>query len=58
MYTDRLLIFFILGAYLLSPALLRWLSDGHSGWFQPYLIWGLLILLSYWVTHRNGREDI
>lgn len=57
MYTDRLLIFFILGAYLLSPALLKWWSGGHPSWYQPYAIWALLILLSYWVTRKNKKQQ-
>ena len=28
MYTDRLLIIFILGTYLLSPAIIDWWSEG------------------------------
>lgn len=56
MYIDRLLILFILGAYLLSPAVIRWWGGGELGWYQPYIFWGLLILLSYWATHRSRQE--
>lgn len=58
MYTDRLLIFFILGAYLLSPSLLKWWTGSQPGWYQPYVIWGLLIGLTWWVTrHQRDTRD-
>lgn len=56
MYTDRLLIFFILGGYMLSPALLRWWTDSQPSWYQPYIIWLLLILLSYWIARKKHQE--
>ena len=50
MYTDRLLLLFIVGAYLLSPALIEWWSDGGTAWYRPYLIWLFLIFLSFWMS--------
>ncbi len=50
MYTDRLLIIFILGTYLLSPAIIDWWSEGGRAWYRPYLIWLGLIALSYWIA--------
>src|SRR5690606_4322749 len=47
MYTDRLLIIFILGTYLLSPSIIQWSSDGEQSWFRPFLVWMALIALSY-----------
>ncbi|MBA3980321.1 MAG: hypothetical protein C0462_06925 [Alcanivorax sp.] len=55
MYADRLLIIFIVGAYLLSPAIIEWWSDGGRAWYRPYMMWLLLIALCYWIS--RGRDD-
>lgn len=57
MYTDRLLMVFILGIYLLSPTLLEWWTASHLSWILPYLIWGFLILLSYWIIRIKHRGN-
>lgn len=56
MYTDRLFIFLILLAYLFSPILLRWWTQGDLGWYQPFVFWGILIGLSYFATRKSLSE--
>ena len=56
MDTDRLLIILILGAYLLSPAIIDWWSESGRAWYRPYLLWLGLIMLSYWIA-RSGNRD-
>lgn len=56
MYADRLLIIFIVGTYLLSPAIIEWWSDGGRAWYRPYTMWLLLIVLCYWIG--RGREGV
>ncbi len=58
MYADRLLLLFILGAYLLSPALIEWWSDGGTAWYRPYLIWLGLIVFSYWIGKSRDLDDV
>jgi len=58
MYTDRLLIIFILGTYLLSPAIIEWWSDGGRAWFRPFLIWMFLIMLSYWIGRSRDFDGL
>jgi hypothetical protein len=58
MYTDRLLIIFILGTYLLSPAIIEWWSDGGRAWFGPFLVWTLLIALSYWIGRSRDFDGL
>ncbi|MFZ5699305.1 MAG: hypothetical protein ACOY9J_11420 [Pseudomonadota bacterium] len=58
MYTDRLLLLFILGGYLLSPALIEWWSDGGTAWYRPYLIWLALIIFSYWIGKSRDLDDV
>lgn len=58
MYTDRLLIIFILGTYLLSPVIIEWWSDGGRAWFRPFIVWFFLIGLSYWIARSRDFDGL
>jgi hypothetical protein len=58
MYIDRLVLLFIAGAYLLSPAIIEWWSDGGTAWYRPYLIWLGLIMLSFWIGKSRDLTDL
>lgn len=57
MYIDRLVLLFIAGAFLLSPAIIEWWSEGGTAWYRPYLIWLALIGLSFWVGHSRDLNE-
>jgi hypothetical protein len=58
MYADRLLIIFILGTYLMSPAIIEWWSEGGNDWYRPYLIWLFLIVLSFWIGKSRDVDGL
>ncbi|MEY1663038.1 hypothetical protein [Isoalcanivorax beigongshangi] len=58
MYTDRLLILFIIGAYLLSPAIIEWWSQGGDAWYRPYTMWLALIGLCYWIGKSRDFDGL
>lgn len=58
MYIDRLVLLFIAGAFLLSPAIIEWWSEGGTAWYRPYLIWLALIGLSFWVGRSRDLNDL
>ncbi|WP_164488757.1 hypothetical protein [Amnimonas aquatica] len=58
MYIDRLILLFVAGAYLLSPVIIDWWSDGGSAWYRPYMVWGVLIALAFWVTRSRDLNDL
>ncbi len=57
MYIDRLLILFILGAYLLTPAIVHWWTQGETLWYRPYFIWLLLIILNFWIVRSRDLDE-
>jgi hypothetical protein len=57
MYINRLVLLFVVGAYLLSPAIIEWWSEGGTAWYRPYLIWLGLIGLSFWVGRSQDLND-
>jgi len=58
MYINRLVLIFILGTFLLSPTLLAWTQAGGLAWYRPFLIWGLLIVLVYWISRSRDIDGI
>ncbi|NNM50974.1 MAG: hypothetical protein HKM02_01950 [Pseudomonadales bacterium] len=58
MYIDRLVLLLMVGAYLLSPAVIAWWSHGGEDWYRPYLLWALLIFISYWISKGQDLNDI
>lgn len=58
MYTDRLLIIFILGTYLLSPTIIQWWSAGGQAWFRPFLVWMTLIALTFWTARSRDFDEL
>jgi hypothetical protein len=57
MYIDRLLILLIAGAYLVTPIITHWWTEGGTSWYRPYLIWGGLIATSFWITHSRDLDE-
>lgn len=58
MYVDRLILIFVLAAYLLSPVIINWWSNGGTEWYQPFTVWAILIAVSYWVARSRDLDDL
>ncbi len=58
MYTDRLLMIFMIGTYLLSPVIIDWWSGDGRSWYGPYMFWLGLILLSYWIAKSRDFDGL
>ncbi len=56
MHNQRLLILFLLIAYIFSPTLFTWMINPVAAWYRPYIIWGLLIVAAY-IYHRRKKTD-
>ncbi len=57
MYIDRLILIFIIGGYIVSPAIMEWSSTPGGAWYRPYMIWALLIGIGFWVTRSKDLDD-
>jgi hypothetical protein len=58
MYIDRLILIFILGTFLLSPSLMSWAETGGLAWYRPFLIWGILIILIFWISRSSDLDGL
>ena len=53
---DRVLILFLLALVLLLSPLVQWWAGDRVPWYSPYLVWALLIFLTYRLQ-RHSRHD-
>lgn len=55
---DRVIILFLLALFLLISPLKMWWAADHSPWYAPYLLWAVLIALTYWLQRRLKRREL
>jgi len=58
MYINRSLLMVLAVALVFFPSALEWASTGGTAWYRIYLLWGLLVLLGYWIQRRQYHDDI
>lgn len=58
MYFDRLIILFVIGAFLLSPVIIDWRSDELVVWYKPFVVWLLLIVTAFWIARSRDLHDL
>jgi len=56
MYIDRIFLVFVIGIYIVSPAIVEWSLQGV--WYRPYLIWVMLIVLAFWVAKSRDIDGL
>lgn len=56
-FSDRVVLLFLLALFLLASPLRHWWAADETTWLAPYLIWGVLIALAYWLQRRMDRHD-
>lgn len=54
---DRVILLFLLALFLLLSPILNWWASDTSPWYSPYLIWALLIALT-WLLQRKLRRHV
>ena len=47
MYIYRLVLLLVVGIYLFSPAIMDWWIDATGAWYRPYLLWLILIVVTF-----------
>jgi hypothetical protein len=55
---DRVILLFLLALFLLLSPITRWWAADDSPWYAPYLIWGLLIFLTWRLQRYLKRHDL
>ncbi len=57
MYVYRLLFLMVLGIYVFSPMIMTWWLEPGGSWYRPYLLWLIVIGLSFWLSRQRGPDD-
>ncbi|MDH5785556.1 MAG: hypothetical protein OEZ16_08105 [Chromatiales bacterium] len=53
---DRVILLLLFALFLLLSPLLAWWAADDSPWYAPYLVWALLIALTYMVRRHLTRK--
>jgi len=57
---DRVILLLLLALFLLLSPLTEWWAADDSPWYAPYLLWALLIALTFWLRRtleRHGKRE-
>lgn len=57
MYIYRLVFLLVLALYIFSPNILDWWTAPENAWYSPYLIWGGLIGIGFWLEWRRDPNE-
>lgn len=58
MQKQRLLVLFLLIAYIFSPTLFTWMINPEGSWYRPYIIWIMLIIAAFVLHKRQDSNDL
>lgn len=53
MNQQRPLILLLLLAYIFSPKLFSWVIDPIGGWYKPYIIWVIVVIVAFVIQTRK-----
>lgn len=53
----RLMLVFVVGVYLLSPALMEWWQEHDTPWYRPFILWGVLIFIAVLLERSYRRNE-
>tara|TARA_R110002167_G_scaffold15727_3_gene62425 strand:+ start:1794 stop:1970 length:177 start_codon:yes stop_codon:yes gene_type:complete len=54
----RLIAVLILAIYLLSPGMMSFWASAEHAWYNPFLIWLALIILTAWFELKRSQDDL
>ena len=57
MYMYRLVLILVVGMYLFSPAIMEWWTAADSTWYRPYLLWLILIVVTFVLQSQNDADE-
>jgi hypothetical protein len=58
MYIYRLILLLVLSIYLFSPAIMDWWIDHNGSWYRPYILWLILIGLTFTLQSPRDADDL
>lgn len=53
---DSALLLMMFAVFLLASPFFRWWAVAGVGWYFPYLVWGAVISLTFWINRRRADD--
>ena len=50
---DKVILLLLLALFLLVSPFMAWWANTEASWYRPYLIWSLIIGLTWWLQHNS-----
>lgn len=58
MYIYRLVLILVVGIYLFSPAIMQWWVAADGAWYRPYLLWLILIAVTFVLQSEKDLDEL
>lgn len=58
MYIYRLVLLLVVGIYLFSPAIMDWWIDATGAWYRPYMLWLILIVVTFILQSQRDADEL
>lgn len=58
MYIYRLVLILVAGIYLFSPAIMDWWTAADSAWYRPYILWLILIVVTFILQSQKDANEL
>ena len=58
MFIYRLVLLLVIGIYLLSPAILEQWITSEEQWYQPWILWFIVIVVCYALQIRGDSDEL
>ncbi|WP_286920186.1 MULTISPECIES: hypothetical protein [Pseudomonas] len=58
MYIYRLVLLLVVGIYLFSPAIMGWWIEPTGAWYRPYLLWLILIVVTFILQSQRDADEL
>lgn len=58
MYIYRLVLILVVSIYLFSPAIMDWWIDPNAAWYRPYVLWLILIAVTFILQNQRDADEL
>lgn len=55
---SRLVLILVVGIYLFSPAIMDWWIDPNGAWYRPYMLWLILIVVTFILQSQHDADEL
>lgn len=57
MKRQRPLLLLLLAAYIFAPTFFNWVIKPEGGWYRPYIIWLIVVVVAYLLQDKKQPQD-